>query len=67
MPVGVPTRYDFGIVDLHFYLGIAGEGRVKAVEKEISMETVSCWHNALELELQISVAVDLGMHLIAPQ
>ena len=67
MPVGVSTGHDFGIVDLYFYLRVARQRRIKAIEKKVTMETLSGRYNALELELQILVVVGLGMHFIAPR
>ena len=66
MPVGVSAGYDFGIINLHFYLRVARQRRIKAIEKKIAMETMSERHNALELELQIFVIIGSCMHLIAP-
>ena len=67
MPVGVPAGHDLGIVDLHFDLRVTRQRRIKVIEKKIAMEAMSRWYNALELKLQIAVAVGPGMHRIAPR
>jgi hypothetical protein len=52
MPVGISAGHYFGIIDLHFYLRVARQRRIKAIEKKIAMETMSERHNALELEFR---------------
>ena len=67
MPVSKSAGHDFGIVNLYFYLRIAWQRRIKAIEEKIAMEAMSRRHNAIEFKLQILVFVGLGMHLIAPR
>src|SRR6476661_5987190 len=62
MPVGVAAGHDLGVVDLHLRLRIARQRGVQRVEQQIAVEAVTRRHDAVELELQLLVVLELGLH-----
>src|SRR5262249_36737489 len=67
MPVREVSRHNFRVVDMYRHLRIPWQRTVDRIEQQVLMETMTGWPHAIQLELQILVAIEPRFHCPAPR